>query len=82
MWAGRESRTTRDAKWTDRQIGLTGIVLEAFAHFLSVPGQHKAVHDEVLKGGLVEQRRPKHCQCVEPASRLRDKTQGFTWFNM
>ena len=63
----------------DHQLRV-GVVVQALRHLLAVLRQHQAcasppaaaptVHDEVLEGGLVEQRRGQHHQRVEPAARL------------
>ena len=57
------------AVFIDDGLGI-GVVLQPLAHLLSVLGEHQAVHDDVLPGGLVEQRRGEHHQRVEPATRL------------
>ena len=67
------------AVFVDDGLGV-GVVLQALAHLLAVLGEHQAVHDDVLPGGLVEQRGGQHHQRVEPASRLvealRDEIGG------
>ncbi len=51
-------------------VDRVGVILEPFAHLQSVFGQHEAVDDDVLEGGLVEQRGGEHHQRVEPTARL------------
>mmetsp|Transcript_16342 Transcript_16342/g.29130 ORF Transcript_16342/g.29130 Transcript_16342/m.29130 type:complete len:337 (-) Transcript_16342:1806-2816(-) len=57
-----------------------GVVLQPLAHLLPVRREHEAVANQVLKGGLVEQRGGQDHQGVEPAARLvqplRDKVGG------
>lgn len=74
----REEPTGNSEANRTGSVCLTGVVLEALAHLLSVRRQHKPVHDEVLEGRLVEQSRSEHRQGVEPASRLEThkKTRG------
>jgi len=57
-------------------LGGVWVVLLGLAHLDPVGSEHQPVADEVLEGGLVEERRREHHQRVEPAARLLKEWGG------
>lgn len=46
------------------------VVLEALAHLLAISRQDQPIANDVLEGGLVEERGREHHESVEPSARL------------
>src|SRR3989344_8582011 len=47
-----------------------GIILQPFAHFLSILRENESVYDDVLVGSLAKERHTQYQKRVKPATRL------------